>query len=244
MQVTVERRLARSLMYGMAWTWSKALDLEDSDQNTVNPFINPRIRNYGKGGFDVTHNVVINYDYKLPGLKNNRILNAVVGNWETSGILTFQSGTPLGINLGIENVSNLTFGGGSGVDNRVDIVGNPHLSKGQRTDTHSFNTAAIVMPSRTTDPYGIGDAKKDVVRGPGVENTNLTLFKNIPWGEGAKAMQFRFEAYNAFNHTQFNSVDTNTNFDPATGNQLNTDFGAYTGTNAPRRIQLGFKITF
>jgi len=79
MQVTVERRLARSLMYGMAWTWSKALDLEDSDQNTVNPFINPRIRNYGKGGFDVTHNVVINYDYKLPGLKNNRILNAVVG---------------------------------------------------------------------------------------------------------------------------------------------------------------------
>jgi hypothetical protein len=95
------------------------------------------------------------------------------------------------------------------------------------------------MPSRTTDPYGIGDAKKDVVRGPGVENTNLTLFKNIPWGEGAKAMQFRFEAYNAFNHTQFNSVDTNTNFDPATGNQLNTDFGAYTGPIAPRRNQNG-----
>lgn len=244
MQVTIQRRFARSLMYGMAWTWSKAMDLEDCDQCVVNPFINPRIRNYGKAGGDVTHNVVINYDYKLPGLKNDRILNAIVGNWETSGILAFQSGTPLGINLGIENVSNLTFGGGSGVDNRVDITGNPHLSKGQRTPTHAFNTADIVMPSRTTDPYGIGDAKKDVVRGPGVENTNLTLFKNIPWGEGPRTMQFRLEAYNTFNHTQFNSVDTNTNFNPATGSQLNTDFGAYNGTGNPRRVQLGFKIAF
>jgi len=244
MQVTLERRFARSLTYGMAWTWSKAMDLEDGDQNAVNPFINPRIRNYGKAGFDCTHDVVINYDYKLPGLKNERILNAIVGNWETSGILTFQSGTPMGMNLGIENVSNLTFGGGAGVDNRVDVVGNPHLSKGKRTFNNSFNTADIVMPSRITDPFGIGNARKDVVRGPGVENTDLTAFKNIPWGEGAKTMQLRFEAYNAFNHTQFNSVDTTTNFDPATGNQLNTNFGAYNGANDPRRIQLGFKIAF
>jgi len=244
LQVTLQKRFSRSLTYGMAWTWSKAMDLEDSDQAAVNPFINPRIRNYGKAGFDHTHNVAINFDYKIPGLKNDRILNAIVGNWETSGIISLLSGTPQSIGLGIENVSNLTFGGGSGVDNRVNITGNPHLSKGQRTATHAFNTSDIAMPSRTTDPYGIGNAKKDVVRGPGVENTELTLFKNIPWGEGPRTMQFRLEAYNAFNHTQFNSLDTSTNFDPATGQQLNTDFGAYNGTANPRRIQLGFKIAF
>lgn len=51
-----------------------------------------------------------------------------------------------------------------------------------------------------------------------------------PWGGGAETMQFRFEAYNAFNHTQFDRVDTNNNVDPAMGNQLNPDFGACNGT--------------
>jgi hypothetical protein len=245
MQVTVQRRFSRGLTYGMAWTWSKDMDEEDGDQNAVNPFINPRIRNYGEEGGDRTHDVAINYDYNLPGLKNNRILNSIIGNWETSGILTFVSGTPLGMSLGEVNVSTITYAGGSGVDSRVNVVGNPHLPRSQRSYSRAFNTAAIAMPNPTTDPYGIGNANKAVVRGPGIFNTDLALFKNIPWGgEGSRTMQLRLEGYNAFNHTQFSSVNTSTSFNPTTGAQTNASFGYYTGTQNPRRVQIGFKISF
>ena len=245
LQVTVQRRFSRRLTYGMAWTWSKAMDFLLSGQNALNPFINPRIRDYGKANWDYTHNVAINYVYNLPGLKNNRMLNSIVGNWETSGILIFMSGTPMGISFGEVNVSNIIYGGGQGVDSRVDIVGNPHLPHSQRNYSHAFNTAAIAMPNPTTDPYGIGNAKRDVVRGPGIENTDLALYKNIPWGgEGARTMQFRLEAYNAFNHTQFSSVNTSALFNPTTGAQTNQSFGYYTAARNPRRVQIGFKISF
>jgi hypothetical protein len=245
MQVTVQKRYTRNLMYGLAWTWSKNMDLLDGDQNALNPFLNPQIRNYGRAGNDRTHNVAISYNYNLPGLKNNRILNLIVGNWATSGILTFMSGTPMGIGLGLANVSNITYGGGSGVDTRVNIVGNPHLPRGQRSYSRAFNTAAIAMPDRTTDPYGIGNARKDVVRGPGIMNTDLALFKSFPWGgESSRTMQFRLEAYNAFNHTQFSGVNTSTSFNPTTGAQTNASFGYYTSAQNPRRVQLGFKISF
>jgi hypothetical protein len=244
MQTTVQRSSQR-LTYGPTWTWSKSMDEEDGEQDPVNPFINPRIRNYGESGSDRTHNVSINYDYNLPGFKNERILNSIIGNWETSGILAFLSGTPTGVSFGEVNVSNITYGGGAGVDSRVDVIGNPNLGKGQRTFSRAFNTVDIVMPNPITDPYGIGDANKDVFRGPGIENTDLALFKNIPWGDKVtRTMQFRIEAYNALNHTQFNSVKTSALFNPTIGAQTNTAFGSYNGAQNPRRLQLGFKISF
>ncbi len=153
------------------------------------------------------------------------------------------SGTPTGVSFGEVNVSNITYGGGAGVDSRVDVVGNPNLGKNERTFSRAFNTAAIVMPDPVTDPYGIGDANKHVFRGPGIENTDLALFKNIPWG-GSRTMQFRIEAYNALNHTQFTGANTSALFNRTTGAQTNTAFGSYTSAGNPRRLQLGFKISF
>lgn len=244
MQTTIQRSSSHGLSYGLTWTWSKSMNQIDGDQNVVNPFINPRIRNYGKSGSDRTHNVAIDYVYHLPAVKNKRILNSIIGNWETTGILTFLSGTPQKISFGEVNVSNIIYGGGAGVDSRVDVIGNPNLGKGQRTFSRAFNTAAIAMPNPATDPYGIGNAKKDVFRGPGIENADLALFKNIAWGGESRTMQFRVEAYNAFNHTQFNGVNTSALFDPKTGEQTNTAFGSYTSAQNPRRLQLGFKISF
>ena len=56
-------------------------------------------------------------------------------------------------------------------------------------------------------------------------------------------VQFRFEFYNAFNHTQFTGLDTTARFD-ALGNQINSDLGAFTAADSPRIIQLGVKIYF
>jgi hypothetical protein len=242
LQVTANRRTSGGLTYGLAWTYSKSMDLTDGDQaGVLNPFINPRIRNYGKAGTDRTNDVVVNFDYQTPRWGSNWIARKVLSDWEGSGILSFISGVPMGISFIETNTTNITGGGGSGVDSRVDVIGNPNLSRSKRTDSHSFNTAAIALPPAGT--FGIGDAKKDVFRGPGIENADLALMKNIPLGERGANLQFRIEAFNAFNHAQFTSVDTGAVFNPS-GQQVNTDFGAYTAAGNPRRAQLGVKFSF
>jgi len=56
-------------------------------------------------------------------------------------------------------------------------------------------------------------------------------------------VQFRFEFYNAFNHTQFTGLDMTARFD-ASGSQINSDLGAFTAAGSLRIIQLGVKIYF
>ena len=243
LQVTANRRASGKLTYGMTWTYSKAMDLTDGDQSGVlNPFINPRLRNYGKAGFDRTHDVVLNYNYRLPMIRKNWIANAFLGAWESSGILSFISGVPLGISYTDSSTTNITGAGGAGVDSRVDVIGDPRLARSDRTNTHVFNTSAIARPVAGT--FGIGNAKKDIFRGPGIENVDLTMFKNFPLGgTKEKNIQFRVEAYNAFNHTQFTSVDTGARFNAA-GQQINGSFGSYTAAGNPRRMQLGLKFAF
>jgi hypothetical protein len=67
------------------------------------------------------------------------------------------------------------------------------------------------------------NAPKNIFRGPGINNFDISLFKNFHLAESLRG-QFRLEAYNAFNHTQFSSVNTNAQFDPATGAQTNLAF--------------------
>ena len=87
-----------------------------------------------------------------------------------------------------------------------------------------------------------GNSPKDVVRGPGVNNSDVTLFKNIPAG-GNRRLQLRWEIYNVFNHTQFATVDAVARFDPA-GNQVNTRFGQVITTRTPRVMQVAVRFVF
>jgi hypothetical protein len=112
----------------------------------------------------------------------------------------------------------------------------------------AFNTAAVVAPAASK--FGRGNAPKDAFRGPGINNWDMSLMKNFKWHEGARSVQFRFETYNSFNHTQFGgpngtgtSVDTVARFD-ATGKQINARFGQYLLTRDGRRVQLGLKFAF
>ena len=78
---------------------------------------------------------------------------------------------------------------------------------------------------------------------PGINNFDISLFKNFHLAESFRG-QFRLEAYNAFNHTQFNSVNTNAQFDPATGALMNLAFGQLNGARLPRRMQLALRLSF
>ena len=103
------------------------------------------------------------------------------------------------------------------------------------------------MPERTE--FGIGNAPKDPIRGPGVNNWDISVFKNFRiGGENGVSMQYRLEMYNAFNHTQFLDVDTTAQFNPTPGlnfgAQTNTRFGQYITARDSRRIVMGLKVNF
>jgi hypothetical protein len=83
---------------------------------------------------------------------------------------------------------------------------------------------------------------KTLLRGPGINNWDIAVFKNIPIKERFK-FQFRAELYNALNHTQFSTFDSTARFDTS-GNQINGQFGQYTAARDPRLVQLSIRLQF
>jgi hypothetical protein len=238
LQVTANRRFQRGFQFGLAWTWSKAMNLSDGLSN-VPMFVDRRVWLYGKAGFDQTHILVINYVYDVPALSKhwpNPVSRAVLDGWQLAGFTTFASGQPSGIGLSTTDNADLT-GGGDGV--RVVLAKNPILPRGERGFDRWFDPSAFARP----EPRTIGAAPKDVVRLPGINNWDLSLFKNIPLGSEKYQLQFRSEFYNAFNHTQFSNVDTGARFDPQ-GRQVNARLGQVTGARTARVIQFALALRF
>jgi hypothetical protein len=237
MQVTANRRFARGLQFGFAWTWSKAMDFNDNDTDTVSTFVPLRVWNYGLASFDRTHIVKINYQWDVPRLPlHNRAANLIVNHWQLSGITSFVSGQPLPVTFTTTAATDIT---GSPTDGaRIVVLSNPVLPKSERTFNQNFRTDVFRVPARGT----IGNAATTVIRGPGINNFDIAIFKDFPIHESIKA-QFRAEMYNAFNHTQFSTLDNAARFDPQ-GNQVNTRLGAMTATYPPRKIQLALRFYF
>ncbi len=239
MQVQVNRRFARSLQYGVAWTWSKTMDFVDGNTSAIAAVAPLRVWNYGKAGFDHTHNLAFSYNYDLPNVGTrvgNLLAKALLDRWQFSGITLFQSGVPLGIGLATTDNADIP-GGGDGA--RVVVLTNPILPKGDRTFSRYFRTDVFARPARGT----FGNAPKDVIRGPGLNNWDLSLFKNIPLASERRLLQLRWETYNAFNHTQFTAVDTSARLAPD-GLQTNTRFGALIAANPARQMQLSLRFVF
>ncbi len=103
-----------------------------------------------------------------------------------------------------------------------------------------FSTSSFanpIAPWNGGPNNGFGNARKDTVRGPGLFNFNLSLFKTVALTsrERGPKLELRFESFNTFNHTEFNGVDTSSN---------DKNFGQVTSTYDPRVLQLGAKLSF
>jgi hypothetical protein len=245
LQTQVNKRFSRGLQFGVSWTWSKSMNLVNGNNDAVNPFLDYRMRNYGKGNFDRTHNFVLNYTYNVPRLSQvwaNPVTKWVFDNWDIAGVTSFISGSPLGLSYELVSGADVVGGGGAGVDTRVNLTGNPNLPKSERTEYRHFNTDVVRPPTR--EEFGIGNAPKDPIRGPGTNMWDVSFYKNIPFSkDDARRLQLRFEFYNFFNHTNFSAVNTTARFDAA-GRQVSGTFGQYTSTLDARRIVLGAKVYF
>ena len=240
LQVAANRRFSRGVQFGVAWTWSKAMDYADSDTAEVSMLVNRRVWNYGRAGFDRTHILKLNWIWDVPKASrawDHVVARKVLDGWQVSGIASFVSGAPSGISLGFGYTVDIT---GSPTDGaRVVVLQKPTIPKSERTFSHNFNTAAFAAPALGT----YGNAAKDLIRGPGMNNWNISLFKNTPLGSDKWKLQFRAEAYNAFNHTQFRGLDTNARFDQQ-GRQTNARFSEFTAAYPSRRVQLALRLTF
>jgi hypothetical protein len=138
--------------------------------------------------------------------------------------------------------TDITGAAGAGIDSRVNLTCNPNLANSDRTFYRAFDTSCVHPP--TLAGLGIGNASKYPFVGPGMENVDLSLFKNFQIGSTEqRRLQLRLEAYNGLNHTQFTTVDNNARF-AATGAQVNAEFGQYIGSGPSRRVVIGLKFYF
>jgi Carboxypeptidase regulatory-like domain len=223
LEVSVSRRVSRGLLFEASYTHAKSLGhVEGNPLDSRNKDLD-----FGLTDLDRTHMFTFNYVYEFPFLKGaGGALEKALGGWQLSGITTFQSGVPFNVTQS-GDVAN--FGGGTGAQ-RPDIVGNPYEGRGDSLDRY-FNTAAF---RRVTQTGRIGTSPVNPVRGPGINNFDLSLFKYIYLREGVR-FQFGVEAYNIFNHAQFEGVD---------GNIVSDNFGSVTSARDPRVLQLRAKFSF
>ena len=243
-QAQLTKRFAKTFTYNLSYTWSKAMGLVDGIGGVVNPVLNYRMRNYGRSGFDRTQNFQMNYVYDLPQFSkrwNNTFAKIALDGWQFSGVTAFVTGAPAGIGYSLSYSADLTGGTGNGLDSRSVVVGKV-AQPGPAGQW--FNVDAIKPPTAAYSVNGIGNAAKVLFSQPGLENWDLSVFKNFRLGSNEqRRIQFRAEAYNAFNHTQFTGVDTGARFDQ-TNTQINGNLGNFTAAALARRIVLGLKFYF
>ena len=235
LQVTLHRTSKRlDLLAG--YTFSKSLDQSSSLGEEVNP-IDPALSK-AISAFDVKHNFVVSYNYKLPVERLFRAENRWTRGWALAGITHFSSGFPVTlVNFGDNSLLGAEPNGinNFGIDEPDVVAGPLDLNDNPRNGKSYFNTA-LFSPNTLGTP---GNAKRRYFYGPGMNNYDMALLKNVALTE-SKSLQFRLEAFNVFNHAQFfgpQAVDGNIG-------DLGTTFGQVVSADPPRLVQLGFKFLF
>jgi hypothetical protein len=233
LQITV-RHASKRLNVLAGYTFSKSLDQSSNVGEEVNP-LDPSLSK-ALSAFDVKHNFVVSYSYQVPVEKLFGVSDRWTEGWELSGITRFSSGLPVTlINFGDNSLLGSEPNGinNFGVD-EPDYNGGPlNLNHNPRNGLSYFNTSQFSENALGS----AGTARRRFFYGPGMDNYDLALLKNVRLTE-AKSLQFRIEAFNAFNHAQFfgpQAVD---------GNIDSSTFGQVISAAPPRLMQFGAKFFF
>jgi hypothetical protein len=230
LQMTFSKRFSHGLQFEGSYTWAKAIQEALSHADSYNMRASRSLADY-----DIAHRFVASYIYELPfgkgrhfGSSWNGVTNAVLGGWQVNGFTTFQSGTPLSISA--NNVA--------GLFNSRGLANNNGTSAKLDGDIHDrllryFDTSVFSQPAAFT--FGNTQPSSPDLRSPAIRNWDLSIFKEFDITEKLR-LQFRTEAFNAFNTVRFGSPNTT-----VTSNQ----FGQISSqANSPRQIQFGLKLMF
>jgi Carboxypeptidase regulatory-like domain len=225
LQISAERR-ARDLTFLASYTYSHSLD-------DVSAKFDPRDpqRAYGPSSFDLRHNLVLSYNWDLP-FAHYFGARRITSGWHITGISRFYTGTPVSVKSGgdyaLTNIG-LDYPTQIGSIQKLD----PH-----NTDHTFFNTAAFASGlSCGYEACGVtGSSKQFLFAGPGWVSTDLGVEKDTKITE-SMALNFRFEMFNVFNHTNFLTSGV-------VGNANSSQFGQATSAAAGRIGQISAKFIF
>ncbi len=235
LNIKLEKRFSDGLNFLANYTWAKFIDdvpaqfeagqTRDSTQNLYD-----RAAEKALSGNDVRHRFVWSSVYELPWGSGRKYLNQgplgkIAGGWNLGLIVTLQAGSPISLVTQVNGTNAFTPG-----PQRVDVLRDPALPESQRTVDRYFDTEAVAAPAQFT----FGNAGRSILTGPGLTNFDISLLKNHPIGERFN-VQFRAEAFNAFNHVNFNEPGR------AFGA---SNFGVVNSARAGRIMQLGLKLSF
>ena len=241
-------RLEKPFNNGLSWltsyTYSKAITnapqfrnaggVNGSENSPAQDSFNLRAER-GLASFDARQRLVNTVVYQLPFGRDKKLLryglaSKILGGWETSGILTMQSGFPFTLNLRGDTAGVGAGTGGIFVRPNAVYGANWQLSGSQQSTSRWFNTAAFTSPAAGT----FGNVGRNTIIGPSMVNADIVVARYVRVKEGIRA-QFRAEFFNAFNHSNYSLVGRIVN-DPTYG-QVLSQFD-------PRQLQFGVKITF
>ena len=243
LQANAQRTLG-DLTFSVGYTYSHSID--DSSDRFDNAFVNSYnvAANRGASGFDQRHAFSVSYVYGLPFFKGSGLSHTLLGGWQISGITIAQTGTPFSVTNGSDFGDSAGVGNGVGTGSRPDLVGNPHsgLTQTEFPDQRGplfYNPAAYAVPTGLT----FGNVGRNTLYMPGRLNFDFGLFKKFMFGE-TRELDFRWENFNIFNHTQFNSIGQSMDTTDPAGNVDSSGFLHLDGAHAARRMQFGLRLVF
>jgi hypothetical protein len=229
LQIKSEKRFTHRLSFLASFVWAKSID--DADTPVAGFFEsfgaqderNLRLER-GLSFFDVRRRLSAGYVYSIPTAP---LWKPVFANWQLSGNLTFQDGTP------VNPVYIATDFANSGTPNRPNVVPGQsvNLPASQRNPNHLFNTAAFSDPA----PFTFGNAGRDILPSPGNAVVDLALHRRFVLAEG-KSLEFRWETFNALNHPNLGIPGPYPDFGPF--------FGKAFSVGDPRRMQSALRFDF
>jgi hypothetical protein len=270
LQVALNRRATNGLFLGVTYTWSKTMTTASSDTSSVRIDQYTKEADYGPASFDVAQNFALNYVYLVPGMKGgNALLKAATTGWQTSGIVTMRTGFPFTPGYSVSGAGNVNITGSYTEGPRIGVIAGCNPYTGSQDPFNRLNAACFFAP-----PIGSTglDSGVDWLRQPGLINFDMAIQKEFSVKERLH-MQLRVDAFNVFNHANFNNgLNTTLNFNsyPNTNGIVNgsptiannatpynsagqlvnvTGFGSVTSAAAgapggPRVLQLLARITF
>jgi hypothetical protein len=235
MAMKLTRRLNRGLSVLVGYTLSKSEDNGSGIRVLNGDALFPQDSRcfeceWGPSIFDVRHRLVTSVLYELPfgpgkTWAREGAAAAFLGGWQISAIVNKSSGFPRDPAVGadVPNTGSQTY--------RPNLVGGQDPNDGPETTQQWFNTAAFTRP----DAFSYGNAGRNIITGPGIFSTDLSLIRNVFFG-GGRSLQFRLEAFNALNQPIWGDPDTN---------MSSSTYGRINTTRSPmRELQIGVKFSF
>ena len=241
MQISAQRRFSGASQINFAYTWSKNLTDNQTDRSTAPQDSYNIPAEKGRATLDRRHVFNFNYVYELPFYdKQNGLVGKLLGGWQLSGIFTWQTGLPFTV-----TTSNFDPAG-SGIIN-ANPAGRPNVwcdpnASAPHTQQQYFNTGCFAAnPANTLNTRlagyqnVFGNAGRGIIEGPGTRRIDVTVSKNIRFGESFR-IQLRAETFNVLNTTNFRGFSST--------NNTSTLFGVVGSVRDPRTMQFGAKIIF